>query len=89
MSRFRFVTILLLIILGNAVVGVHASSHAQIETGQCDSCAAFGDPADAVPVAGVALPPMPKCLQPSDRGERAVSPVTIASAHPRGPPLEI
>lgn len=56
MRHLTCITLLLVIIASNLLVGVHATWHAPADLGQCELCAAYGDPSDAIRSAGLSLP---------------------------------
>ncbi|MCP5093197.1 MAG: hypothetical protein GY949_19975 [Gammaproteobacteria bacterium] len=55
MRHITCITLLLAITASNLLVGVHATWHAPADLGQCELCAAYGDPSDATPSAGLSL----------------------------------
>lgn len=56
MRHLTCITLLSAIIASNLLVGVHAAWHAPADLGQCELCAAYGDPSDAIPSAGTSIP---------------------------------
>ena len=56
MRHVTCITLLLAIIASNLLGGIHATSHAPADLGQCELCAAYGDPSDAIPSAGLSPP---------------------------------
>jgi len=55
MRHISCIALLLAIIASNLLVGVHATWHAPADLSQCELCAAYGDPSDAIPSAGLSL----------------------------------
>ncbi len=55
MRHITCITLLVAIIVSNLLVGVHATWHAPADLGQCELCAAYGDPSDAIPSTGQSL----------------------------------
>ncbi len=87
MNRARCLTILLLVILGNGMIGVHAATHAQTDLGQCELCAAYGDPVDAISNGEMSLPA--DMRQAHEPGCLIATTATAVdwTYRPRGPPL--
>ncbi|MGI9249474.1 MAG: hypothetical protein ACR2QI_10685 [Woeseiaceae bacterium] len=89
MSRLRYIAILLFAVVSVSVADVHAASHVQSDLGECELCATYGDPSDAVPVNGILLPPIATYLVVSEFSQLADTTSAIYSVHQRGPPLAI
>jgi len=87
MSRIRCITILLLIALSNSMVSVHAATHAQFDLSECELCAAYGDPSDAVANTGLSLPPVARQCLTSDYRDVVMTAAAIFCFQQRGPPL--
>jgi len=89
MRYLTCITLLLAIIAGNLLAGLHATSHAPADLGQCELCAAYGDPSDAIPSAGLAAPVVGpehydlRDFKATDTGS------VILGFRQRGPPLVI
>jgi hypothetical protein len=90
MSRVRCLSILLLIVLSHTLVAVHAATHMQFDRGECQLCAAYSDPSDAV--SGARLSPPPWITKHGHGAERSVAVQTVAAVlcfRQRAPPLAI
>lgn len=89
MSRVQCISVLLLIIVSHSIAGVHAATHTQADLSECDLCAAYADPSDAIPAAEVSLPPVATGFLSFQYPDRAPTRLAIFGLHPRGPPLSI
>lgn len=87
--RIQCISILLLIIVSHSMTAVHAASHAQAELSECELCATYADPSEAVPTAEVSLPAVATGFLSCQCPNRALIRLAIFSVHPRGPPLSI
>jgi len=80
------ITLLLLLVVSNAMIGVHVVTHVSAEPSECELCTAYGDPGAAVPTTGLL---MPVEYRPSEAAHFPATPkstLCVSSCHPRGPP---
>ncbi len=89
MKRVHCISVLLLIIVSHSMAGVHAVTHAQADLTECQLCAAYADPSDAIPAAEVPPPPIPAGLLSFQYLDKAATPASVFAVYPRGPPLSI
>lgn len=89
MRHLTCITLLLAIIASNLLVGVHATWHGPADLGQCELCAAYGDPSDAIPSAGLLL----LVVGPQHYAQQAHTAIetgaVVLGFWQRGPPLII
>ncbi len=50
------ITLLLALVVSNAMIGVHAATHVSADTSECELCTAYGDPSAVVPTSDLVLP---------------------------------
>jgi hypothetical protein len=89
MKRIGCLFVLLLFIAGNSLVGAHAATHAQMDLSECELCAAYADPSDAIPAAEHTLPPMVANYLAFEYGEHPETLFSVLVAQSRGPPHAI
>lgn len=89
MNRQRCISVVLLLVLSHAVVGAHVATHSQTDLAECELCAAYADPSDAVLPQEIALPTVETYLQPLEHQNPTEALLASLGAQPRGPPLAI
>lgn len=89
MNRQRCISVLLLLVLSHAGVGAHVATHSQTDLAECELCAAYADPSDAILVLEIALPTVETYLQSFENQIPTEALLTSLAAQPRGPPLAI
>lgn len=50
------ITLLLALVLSNAMIGVHAATHMSADPSECELCTAYGDSSAVVPTSDVVMP---------------------------------
>lgn len=81
------ITLLLALVVSNAMMGLHVATHVSAEPSECQLCTVYGDSATAMPTAGLSLPiniPAVEAIRFSSAPETSRS---ILSVRQRGPPL--
>ena len=72
MSRSLCSFLLIVVIASNAFAGVHAATHVTTDQSECELCAAYNDPSDAIPADRIEVPPLARqrhdseCRDPID-----------------------
>lgn len=89
MSRTLSAIILLFVIAGNALAGAHSATHVTANPGECELCAAYNDPTDAVPGNKVCVPPAAPRTDTYDCPDSVPSQACVRSPCQRGPPASI
>ena len=84
--RHWFVTLLLLLVVSNAMVAAHAANHVSPEAAECELCEAYTDPSPALPGHCAALPVVAAPVLSVEMP--LVAPRTIGAGdfQPRAPP---
>jgi len=89
MVPVRRIAILLLIIFSHTMVAVHAATHMQFDRGECQLCAAYGDPSAAVPSAGLSPPFIAKDDHGAQRSVAVQTGAAVFYFRQRAPPPAI
>lgn len=80
------ITLLLALVVSNAMIGVHAATHVSADPNECELCTAYGDPSAVVPTSDLAMPVVAQASDiPSFRRARCDC-RTVLDLRPRGPP---
>lgn len=54
--RSLCITLLLALVVSNAMLGMHAATHVSADPSECELCTAYGDSSAVVPTSGLATP---------------------------------
>ena len=87
--RSLCITLLLALVLSNALTGVHAATHVPDDPSECELCTAYGDPSAVIPPSD---PAMPLVAQATDVPNLRLAPGTspaVLDLRQRGPPHPI
>ena len=80
------VLLLLLVVTGNVLVGVHAATHVASSLGECELCAAYNDPSDAIPVENAGSPPVVRQAETPEVTPSLGYSTAVVTARQRAPP---
>lgn len=86
MNRALYSIVLLVLIASNALIGVHAASHVTVDPTECELCAAYNDPSDAIPADRVEIPPLQRQSHDSLCGAGVDAQTTPLTVRQRAPP---
>lgn len=81
------ITLLLALVVSNAMIGLHVATHVSAEPSECELCTAYGDPAKVMPSAGLSLPIDSHPVQAVHFCSAPQTTRSIAAVRQRGPPL--
>jgi len=83
------ITLLLALVVSNAMIGVHAAIHVSADPNECELCTAYGDPSAVVPPSDLVMPVVAKASDiPNVQRVRCES-RTVCDIRQRGPPHRI
>lgn len=89
MRRMSYLLLLLLIVAGNSMLGVHAATHLPADANECKLCAAYADPSDAIPTAEISMPSCSAFLHAPEFSDAVATVSAVFEFRQRGPPLSI
>ena len=80
------ITLLLALVVSNAMIGVHAATHMSADPSECQLCTAYGDPSAVVPTSDQAIPHVARARELPNVEPAHCNSRVVVDIRQRGPP---